>query len=618
MTDSTPGEDLHALQSEILEAVARGVSLREVAELLCARVEGMVPSMVCSILTVDPQGLLRPLAAPSLSEEFSRGIDGIPIGPGVGSCGTAAWLGEAVEVVDIETDPLWADYRDLAARANLAACWSSPIKARDGHVVGSFAFYYRSRRGPDDLERRIVATCVHLCAIAIEHDAVHSRMMRLAFCDNLTGLPNRAAFRDHAAQRLAAMSPGQVATLLSIDLDDYKGVNDAFGHRAGDRLLKEIGGRLGASLDDGALLGRLGGDRFAALLLNTAPQTVASEVVGKVVADLDAPFHVDGQKIRIGACIGLAQSVSSEMPLAELSRQADMALYDAKTAGPHNWRAYVPEMAAAVRSRRSLKRDLRNAIDNGDFTLVYQPIVVLATHELVAVEALLRWHHPLRGSVSPAVFIPVVEEMGLIGVVGNWVLREACKAAAQWPRDVTLGINLSPLQFRKRDFVQDVVSALQQAGLPPQRLDLEVTESALLAQDLPTRAALYELHDLGARLSLDDFGTGFSSLLSLRTFPFDRLKIDISFVRGIGMDADSSAIIRAVIGLAHELGIRTVAEGVEVVEQRDWLTDHGCNEGQGHYFGRPLSDADLRSLLARPGRSEDLLAVEPQRSYRGS
>lgn len=614
-TDAGSRECLHALQGEALEAIACGTALKAVAELLCARVEDLAPAVVCSILSVDAQGLLRPLAAPSLPDDFSQALDGVPIGPCVGSCGATASRDEAVEVVDIDADPLWVDSRALALPLGLLACWSSPIKARDGRVVGTFAFYYRTRRGPSDLERQIVATCVHLCAIAIEHDATQSRVYRLAFHDSLTGLPNRTSFRDQAAERLTALPAAHTALLASIDLDDYKGVNEALGHRAGDRLLKEIADRLLACAGEHAVVGRSGGDRFMILQTVADERADAAPLARTLMMALDAPFLIDGQKVLVGACIGLAQASFAAMPMAELARQVEVALYEAKSAGPRSWRIYVPDMAAAVRSRRSFKRDLRNAIDAGDFSLTYQPIVVLASNELVGVETLLRWQDPLRGGVSPTEFIPVVEEMGLIGVLGDWVLREACKAAASWPRAITLGVNLSPLQFRKRDFVQDVVGVLHETGLEPHRLDLEVTETALLARDVPTRTALYELHDRGVRLSLDDFGTGFSSLLSLRSFPFDKLKIDMSFVRGLGVDADSTAIIRAVIGLARDLGIRTVAEGVETREQCEWLTRHGCNEGQGYYFGKPMAGADLQALLGRPGRCEELIAPQQAPSH---
>jgi EAL domain-containing protein (putative c-di-GMP-specific phosphodiesterase class I) len=300
-----------------------------------------------------------------------------------------------------------------------------------------------------------------------------------------------------------------------------------------------------------------------------------------------------------------------------LARHADMALAEAKVDGRGGWRVFAPAMAAAAQSRRALKHDLRVAIEQREFTLAYQPIVRLADRALCAVEVLLRWQHPVHGALSPAVFVPIIEEMGMIGTLGDWVLREACLAAMRWPRPLKVNVNLSPLQFRKPGFVVDVVSALHQAGLAAERLDLEVTESALLASDLATRTALHDLHDYGVRLSMDDFGTGYSSLQSLRAFPFDRIKLDMSFVRDLAIDADAAAIIRSVIGLARDLGMRTTAEGVEYPVQHDWLLRNGCDEAQGYHFGRPMSEEDLLRLLAETDAGGDAPA-EPLRASGGA
>ncbi|HEU4664722.1 MAG TPA: EAL domain-containing protein [Dokdonella sp.] len=599
MTDDRSSAAMQRLQGEILEAVARGEPLLRVADLLCRRIEALVPDVLCSVLVVDAQGRVRSLAAPSLPEPYSHSLDGMSIGPVAGSCGTAAWRGEAVEVHDIETDPLWADYRERALPHGLRACWSSPIKARDGRVIGTFAFYYRTRRGPSDIERAVVEKCVDLCAIAIEHDAVQAHVQRLAFHDPVTGLANRSAFTEHATRALAALAPDECANVLYLDLDDFKTVNDTLGHRVGDQLLAGVAQRLAACSGAGVFVARLGGDEFAMLQSCRDAEAEGHRLAAKIKAALDEPFEVDAQRVTIGASVGIAHAAAAGVDLDELARRADMALYEAKAAGRRTHRFFDVAMDTHVQMRRSLKQDLRAAIDAGAFTLVYQPIVALETGAPIAVEALLRWSHPARGNVPPATFIPVVEEMGLIGPLGDWVLREACAAAARWPRGIKVGVNLSPLQLRKAGFVLDVVGALQQSGLAADRLDLEVTESALLASDIATRTAINELHDLGVRLSLDDFGTGYSSLQLLRAFPFDKIKIDMSFVRDIGIDADSEAIIRAVIRLARDLGVRTAAEGVETAAQYEWLARHRCSEVQGFYCSRPLSESDLRALLAR-------------------
>ena len=609
MVDAAASASLQRLQRSILVAIARGEPLQAVARSICEESERIAPGAICSILTVDMQGRLHTLAAPSLPLHYQEAIDGVPIGPACGSCGTAAWRGEPVEVIDVATDPLWADFRD-ALPTGLKACWSSPIRARDGRVIGTFAFYYRTQRGPAELERSLVEQCVDLCAIAMEHEEAQSRIHQLAYFDSLTGLPNRAEFNERASTLLRQLRPGQVLNLLYVDLDDFKSVNDSLGHAAGDLLLECVARRLGTCIGEGVFAARLGGDEFA--VLQAHPATGDGTLLAQqIIATLEEPFEIESQKVRVGASVGVANA-DVRMPLTVLARHADMALAEAKVDGRGSWRVFAPAMAAAAQSRRTLKQDLRSAIDQHDFSLVYQPIVRLADRAMCAVEVLLRWRHPVHGELSPAVFIPIIEEMGMIGTLGDWVLREACRAAASWSRPLKVNVNLSPLQFRKPGFVVDVVSALHQAGLPAQRLDLEVTESALLASDLATRTALHDLHDFGVRLSMDDFGTGYSSLQSLRAFPFDRIKLDMSFVRDLAIDADAAAIIRSVIALARDLGMRTTAEGVEHAVQHEWLLRNGCDEAQGYHFGRPMREEELLALLDGPQADEIFLAESPR------
>lgn len=610
MVDAAASASLQRLQRSILVAIARGEPLQVIARSICEEAERVAPAAICTILSVDMQGRLHTLAAPGLPEHYKEAIEGISIGPSAGSCGTAAWRGEPVEVIDVATDPLWSDYRDMLP-TGLKACWSSPIRARDGRVVGTFAFYYRTERGPAALERMLVEQCVDLCSIAMEHEESQSRIHQLAYYDVLTGLPNRAEFNERASVLLRQLRPGQTLNLLYVDLDDFKSVNDSLGHAAGDLLLECVARRLGTCVGEGVFAARLGGDEFAVLQASPASGD-GSLLAQQIIATLEEPFEIESQKVRVGASVGIANA-EVRMPLTVLARHADMALAEAKVDGRGSWRVFMPAMAAAAQSRRTLKQDLRVAIDQHEFTLAYQPIVRLADRSMCAVEVLLRWHHPGHGDLSPAVFVPIIEEMGMIGTLGDWVLREACRAAASWPRPLKVNVNLSPLQFRKPGFVVDVVSALHQAGLPAERLDLEVTESALLARDLATRTALHDLHDFGVRLSMDDFGTGYSSLQSLRAFPFDRIKLDMSFVRDLSIDADAAAIIRSVIALARDLGMRTTAEGVEHHTQHEWLLRNGCDEAQGYHFGRPMREADLRALFGNV-QADGLAAADSPRT----
>ena len=597
MTGMASAGLLQQLQNEILEATVRGSALKTIAELVCMRAEGLAPGVLCSILTVDAQGRVHPLAGPSLPAEYSAALDNIPIGPSVGSCGTAAYRGEPVEVIDVATDPLWADYKSLALMHGLRACWSSPIKARDGRVVGTFAFYYRERRGPADVERQIVETCVHLCGIAIEHDESQTRIHQLAYFDTLTGLPNRVQFQDRAAAMLANMARESSIAILHIDLDEFKCINDTLGHRIADLLLDGVSRRLAACVGDSAFLARIGGDEFAIAQISADGRIASSALAERIVAEIGKPFDLEEQRVTIGASIGIAYTQATASDLAELMRCAGMALYAAKRDGGGAHRFFGAEMDVVMQLRRKLRQDIREALAAGEFSLVYQPMIALETGELIGVEALLRWQHPLRGTVPPSDFIPIAEEMGVIGTLGDWALREACAAAAEWPREIRIAVNLSPLQLKQPGLVLDVAAALNRNGLTPARLELEITESALIAENATTRIALRELHGIGINLSMDDFGTGYSSLRALRSFPVDKIKIDQSFVRDIGRNADSAAIIRAVIGLAHDLGLRTAAEGIETEAQLQWLALQGCTEGQGNYFSEPLTRAEMRRLL---------------------
>ena len=597
MTGMASAGLLQQLQNEILEATVRGSALKTIAELVCMRAEGLAPGVLCSILTVDAQGRVHPLAGPSLPAEYSAALDNIPIGPSVGSCGTAAYRGEPVEVIDVATDPLWADYKSLALMHGLRACWSSPIKARDGRVVGTFAFYYRERRGPADVERQIVETCVHLCGIAIEHDESQTRIHQLAYFDTLTGLPNRVQFQDRAAAMLANMARESSIAVLHIDLDEFKCINDTLGHRIADLLLDGVSRRLAACVGDSAFLARIGGDEYAIAQISADGRIASSALAERIVAEIGKPFDLEEQRVTIGASIGIAYTQATASDLAELMRCAGMALYAAKRDGGGAHRFFGAEMDVVMQLRRKLRQDIREALAAGEFSLVYQPMIALETGELIGVEALLRWQHPLRGTVPPSDFIPIAEEMGVIGTLGDWALREACAAAAEWPREIRIAVNLSPLQLKQPGLVLDVAAALNRNGLTPARLELEITESALIAENATTRIALRELHGIGINLSMDDFGTGYSSLRALRSFPVDKIKIYQSFVRDIGRNADSAAIIRAVIGLAHDLGLRTAAEGIETEAQLQWLALQGCTEGQGNYFSEPLTRAEMRRLL---------------------
>jgi len=431
----------------------------------------------------------------------------------------------------------------------------------------------------------------------------NARIFFMAHHDALTGLPNRLMFHERLQEALDQQRRrGDGIALLCLDLDYFKQVNDTLGHPAGDMLLKEVAGRLRSCVREGDVVARLGGDEFAILQCGVSQPEHANILAQRIVEALGAPYDLGGDQAVVGASVGIA-AVTADLCSADmLLRNADLALYRAKANGRGSFSLFESGMDAEMRARRAIELDLREALARREFEVFYQPVFHLQGLCLSGFEALLRWRHPDRGLVSPAEFIPLAEELGLLVPIGAWVLAQACADAATWPDGISVAVNLSPVQFCNPGLVAAVRQALQRSGLPAQRLELEITESALLQDSKAVLAALHELRALGLRTALDDFGTGYSSLSYLRSFPFDKLKIDQSFVRGMTYRPDCRAIVRSVLGLARELGMATTAEGVETEEQLDQLLRDGCAEVQGFLFDRPRPMADIRQWLV-PGAS---------------
>ena len=597
--------ELMALQCDVLEALARGAPLKRLMDQLCRRAERLAPGAICTVLKLDDDRRLQTLAAPSLPASYSRAIDGVAIGPEVGSCGTAAYLGKPVVVTDIAADRLWRDFRGLALPLGLAACWSSPICGARNRVLGTFAFYYRDTRGPLAAEMDVVATCKRLCALAIEQDEGRRLLRRLAFTDPLTELPNRAAFHRRAEAALARPRGGRRRSILSLDLDGFKQINDDLGHAKGDRLLKLVAERLVKCLGRASFLARMGGDEFAALLGRVKDQDEVDRLGAQVVAAFAEPFDIDGCPTVIGCSVGAAIAPNTGAELADVLKSAEFALHWAKSTGRNQYRLFTRAECESRREELMIEDDLRQAVARGEIEVHYQPIVDLDSLRVVGLEALARWRHPRRGMTPPDVFIPAAERSGLIVEIGAHVLRQACQTAARWPTPIYVAVNLSALQLRRPGFALRVAEILAETRLPASRLELELTETAFVGEDGAALRGLLDLKALGVAIAIDDFGTGYSALAYLRDFPVDRLKIDRSFVKDMLSNACDRKIVRAVIGLANDLGVKTTAEGIETPEQLEWLKSTGCVSGQGYLFGRP---APARDLLA-PAR--DLLAPGP-------
>ena len=425
------------------------------------------------------------------------------------------------------------------------------------------------------------------------------RIRHLAQFDALTDLPNRVTFYEQMEQVLRHLRRAETVGVLSLDLDHFKNVNDTLGHPIGDLLLKAVAERLRGCVRDEDIVARLGGDEFAIVQVPSSEPANPPALAMRLIEAIGAPYELDGHQVVLGVSVGIAIAPDDGHEPDLLMKNADLALYRAKADGGGTYRFFELEMDARMQARHAIELDLRRAVVNGEFEVYYQPIIDLKSERTTSCEALIRWHHPRRGMVQPMEFIPVAEETGLIVAIGEWVLRQACAEAARWPHDITVSVNLSPAQFKNRNLVQTVVGALASSGIAPDRLELEITELVLLQENEGAFAVLHQLRDLGIKIAMDDFGTGYSSLGYLRSFPFDKIKIDQSFVRDLPAKEDSVAIIRAVVGLSSSLGITTTAEGVETREQLESLRREGCSEVQGFLLAEPKPAGEMRDLLAR-------------------
>jgi diguanylate cyclase (GGDEF)-like protein/PAS domain S-box-containing protein len=591
LSDISENKQLRSLQQLIMGALADELPITEIADQLCRRVETIAPDVVASVLHVDSDGLLHPLGGPSLPEDYSRALEGIPIGPDVGSCGSAAYYGTPALAEDLDADPRWQPYKTRPLEVGLKACWSTPIKAKDGRVIGTFAFYFREPRAPSRWHQRIVDACVQFGALAIERKEARAQIARLAYHDMLTGLPNRAQLRQLVNQAFDNCKGKQLA-LLFLDLDHFKDVNDTLGHSAGDALLVEFAKRLRARIQPSDLLGRLSGDEFVIVLPNCDPAR-ASLVASNITEALTSPLWIDNRQVPISASMGISIYPDNATDIDTLMQQADAAMYKAKQAGRSTHRFFSADMNRLAEQRLVFSAALRQAIANDRLKLVYQPQTRTVDGALYGVEALARWNDPDLGEVPPSKFIPLAEEVGLIEQIGLWSIREACRQMAAWRHaglDVPcVAVNLSPLNFQNAKLAAMVAETIAANGLPPQTLMLEITEGVLANERSAAIETMNAIRKLGVGLSLDDFGTGYSSLSRLAHLPIRELKIDRSFLRNIERDASALAVATAIVRVGQSLKMAVVAEGVETEGQRQLLAGLGCDVVQGYLCAPAMS-----------------------------
>jgi diguanylate cyclase (GGDEF)-like protein len=437
--------------------------------------------------------------------------------------------------------------------------------------------------------------------------AAEREIRTLAFHDTLTGLPNRRQFND--ALKAAAAAPpraGASHAVLMLDLNGFKRINDVFGHSAGDELLIHVGARISKAVREGDMVARLGGDEFAVLATHLSGPEAATSLALRIIEELATAIPVAGDEHVIAAAIGIALTPQDGNSPSELLRKADIALYRAKAQGSSAMRFFEPQMDVHVRERSRLERELRAAIEAGEVLTFYQPLVDLKSGRIRAFEALARWPHPQMGEIDPERFISIAEDTGQIARLTDVLLKRACSDAVAWPPEVVLSFNISPVLMRDSSLARRIMEVLESAGLAAGRLELEITESALVHDLTAAQAALGELRNAGVRIALDDFGTGYSTLYHLRNFKLDTIKIDRSFVEAMATDRDSDTIVRALVGLGVGLGLEVIAEGVENEQQRSMLVDHGCDQAQGFLYGGAVSAAAALSLLQSTGSSDSV------------
>ena len=719
-------------QNHILEMVAAGVSLDTTLESICSLIEVLLAGSRCSILLADADGRrLYHRVSRGLPASYIKAIEGLEIGPQIGSCGTAAFRKQTVVVADIETDPLWAGWRDVALEHELRACWSTPIDGeRNGPVLGTFAVYYEHQHAPTPRERELVEQTGHLASVAIKHHrakeslrqseerfralvqhssditlliapdrtvryaspaltevlghhpanvlhvdvfrylhlddvalaerrfaealntpgvshpgvelrvrdhtgswrwleviltnltgnlsvnavvvnardisdrkAAEQQLQHLALTDPLTGLPNRTHFLQRLTLAFDHVERSHCPAILFLDLDRFKLVNDGYGHGIGDRLLIETGHRLRGCLQQGESLARWGGDEFTVLL--PASSTIRATAVSLAERILDAfvePFVINGRRLFISPSIGIGIGRSGE-PFTQLIREADIALYDAKMRGRSQYAIFDSAVGHRLMLAMELENDLAAGLADGQFTLDYQPLIDLHSGDILGAEALIRWRHPQYGLLAPTDFIPIAERSGFIIPLGIWVLEEACRQLARWQRSLgrrsplCIGVNVSVSQIRAPGFEHRVNKVLRAHGLSHDRLVLEVTESVAAEDESTVLRTLASLRAAGMSIVLDDLGTGYAGLRALQRLPVSGFKIAQEFIAVSGENATASALIRAMLAVADDLGLGVTAEGIETPAQLAHLQQLGCARGQGYYFSRPLSPTEFEVLL---------------------
>lgn len=584
----------------MLLVVAREIDLRQILVFISSReaknvrtvLDQVVSDNFDGVIVVEEDGRIAAasrIAAATLRSDPEAGLDGEVAG---------AFLPEAISA---SVEKALADARAGRMAARLPEETSHLVPGTDTARILEFVTTPSRLEGGSDLSGELLPDRLVVCVTfrdVTERRHAEARLVFLARNDPLTGLANKNEFCERLAAALERQDGRRPSgAVICLDLDRFRNVNDTLGHAIGDRLLREVARRVGGLVGNNATLARFGGDEFGILLDRKVGRSGADRLAGRIVQAIAEPMKLDGHRVIVAASAGVAMLRGGGPDAEQVIRHADTALYRAKRDGGASHRFFDPQMDHAILERRALELELWHALERGEFEVVYQPQFDLSSRELNGVEALVRWRHRERGYVSPALFVPVAEDIGLIERIGEFVLREACREVASWPRPVKVAVNLSSVQFTRGNLVATVASALAETGLPAERFELEITESLLMGESGVTEAILAELRAMNIRFALDDFGTGYSSLSYIRRFPIHKIKIDRAFVVGLPADRTSLAIIRAITALADSLDLTTTVEGVETEDQAKLLLLAGCSQGQGYLFGKPQTGAEIVRLL---------------------
>ncbi len=573
----------------VVEMIARNEKLEPVLAGIAALVEERAGGLRCAVMLLR-NGRLYHAAGERLPRAFVAAVNGLPVGSDAQRPGAPFW-DPSPRHSRMAADPRWAEFLGAALACGIESCWSFPLLSATGEVLGVLAAYAGPGRVLAAGEQELLASAGRLAAVSIEQRNLMDDLAHQAGHDPLTRLANRYLFDDRLQQAIyAAERTRQPVALLAIDLDRFGSVNDLLGHRVGDALLEQVARRLESSIRKSDTLARTGGDEFTLVLPALHAAEDARSVALKLRDALGDPFQVHGHELFVTASIGISVYPDDAGDTAALERNATDAMFRAKALGRNTVQAFTAEMNRANKERLEMETSLRKAMERRELYLVYQPQFDLRTGALAGVEALLRWENSSLGKVSPAAFVPLAEEAGLIGAIGNWVLGQACGQRALWGESlgaVRVAVNVSAMQFARADFAATVAAALEAAGIPAMWLELELTESVIMQDVEQAATKMGNLRELGISISMDDFGTGYSSLSYIQRLPFESVKIDQSFVREIRQAADRPPLVQSIIGMSHALGKRVVAEGVETEAQLRALIDMDCDVGQGFLLGRP-------------------------------